>query len=227
MTHYYKFPTGVHTGGDYRLALRPSVRMSVLLWRSRSQLDLEAKLCPAQNFVIWSWILKLFNRNDHHIEMTCCEQNLGCYHEGHGHSMTLQQNCVRPITLLFEVGFYNYFTEMITILRWHVAHNIWVTTLKVNVTAWPCSKIVSGQLLCYLKSDFTTISQKWSPYCDDMSHAIFWSLPLKSRSQHNLAAKTCLTHNFVIWSQFYNFLTEIITILRLGFTTLPIIWILR
>jgi len=32
-----------------------------------------------------------------------------CYLEGQGHSMTLQQNRVWPKTLLFEVGFYNYF----------------------------------------------------------------------------------------------------------------------
>jgi len=37
--------------------------------------------------------------------------------KGQGHSMTLQQNRVQPITLLFKVGFRNYFTEMITILR--------------------------------------------------------------------------------------------------------------
>jgi len=30
-------------------------------------------------------------------------QHLGCYREGQGHSMTLKQNRVRPITLLFEV----------------------------------------------------------------------------------------------------------------------------
>jgi hypothetical protein len=41
----------------------------------------------------------------------------GRYLEGQGHSMTLQQNRVQPITSLFEVGFSNYFTEMITILR--------------------------------------------------------------------------------------------------------------
>jgi len=32
-------------------------------------------------------------------------QNLSRYLEGQGHSMTLKQNCVSPITLLFEVGF--------------------------------------------------------------------------------------------------------------------------
>jgi len=49
--------------------------------------------------------------------MMCREQHLGRYLEGQGHSMTLQQNHVWPITLLFEVGFYKYFTEMITILK--------------------------------------------------------------------------------------------------------------
>ena len=51
---------------------------------------------------------------------------------------------VRPITSLFEVGFRKYFTEMITILRRRVVRNIWVPTLKVKVTARPCSKFVSG-----------------------------------------------------------------------------------
>jgi len=32
-------------------------------------------------------------------------QNEGRYLEGQGHSMTLKQNHVRPITLIFEVGF--------------------------------------------------------------------------------------------------------------------------
>jgi len=115
-----------------------------LPWRSRSKHDLAAKLCPAHNFVIWSQILQLFHRIDHHIETMCRTQHLGHYLEGQGQSMTLQQNRVRPITLLFEVGFWKYFTEMITILRRRVARNIWVATLKVKVTAWPCSKIVSG-----------------------------------------------------------------------------------
>jgi len=44
-------------------------------------------------------------------------QHLGRYLEGQDHSMTLKQNCVRPITLLFEVGFFTFLTEMITILR--------------------------------------------------------------------------------------------------------------
>jgi hypothetical protein len=115
-----------------------------LPWRSRSQHDLEEKLCPAYNFVICSRILQLFHRNDHNIETMCRAQHFGHYLEGQGHSMNLKQNCVRPITLLFEVGFYNYFTEMIIILRRRVERNIWVATLKIKVTAWPWRKIVSG-----------------------------------------------------------------------------------
>jgi len=111
--------------------------------RSRSQCHLAANSCPAHNIVIWSRISKTFHRNYHHIETTCRAQHLGRYLEGQGHSMTLQQNRVRPITLLFEVRFQNYFTEMITILIRRVVRNIWVATLKVKVTAWPCCKIVS------------------------------------------------------------------------------------
>jgi hypothetical protein len=90
---------------------------------------------------------------------------------------------------------------MITILRRRVARNIWVAILNVKVTAWPCSKLVFGPLLCYLKLDFTTISQKWSPYWDDVLHATFGSLPWRSMSKHDLAAKLCPAYNFVIWSQ--------------------------
>jgi hypothetical protein len=90
-------------------------------WRSRSQHHLEAKSCLAHNFVIWCRILQLFYRNDHHIK-TCCMQHFGCYLEGQGYSTTWQENRVRPITSLFEVGFYNYFTEMINKLRQCVTH---------------------------------------------------------------------------------------------------------
>jgi len=79
--------------------------------------DLEAKSCRAHNFVFWGRILKLFHRNEHHIKTPCREQDLGLFLEDQGHMMTFQQNRFRPITLLFEVGFYNYLTEMITLLR--------------------------------------------------------------------------------------------------------------
>jgi len=53
--------------------------------------------------------------------------------------MTLQQNCARPITLIFDVAFYNYFTEMIIILRRRVARNIWVATLFLLVFRPHCN----------------------------------------------------------------------------------------
>ena len=137
-------------GGAYsRRLVRPSVRPSVS--QSVRPSVRTTHSCPAHNFVIWSGISKLFYRNDHHVVTTCHAQHLGSYLEGQGHSATLKQNRVRPITLLLAVEFRKYFTEMITILRWRVARNIWVTTLKVKVTP-------------------------------------------------DLAAKSCLANNFVIWS---------------------------
>ena len=62
-------------------------------------------------------------------------QHLGRYLEGQGHSMTLKQKHVQPITLFFEVRFLNYFTEMIAMSRRRVTCNIWDATLKVKVTA--------------------------------------------------------------------------------------------
>ena len=134
------------------LRRRVPTTFGYLHWRSRSQRDLAAKSCPVHNIVIWSRIFNKCHRNDHHIETTCRAQNLGRYIEGQGHSMTLQQNRVWPITL-FEVGFRKY------------------------------------------------ILQKWSPYWDDVSGATFGSLPWKSRLQHDLAAKSCPAHNFVIWGR--------------------------
>jgi len=65
---------------------------------------LEAKWYLAHNC---SRILQLFHKKDHHTTMTCCAQHFDRYLEGQGHKvcMTLQQNHVRPITLLFEVPF--------------------------------------------------------------------------------------------------------------------------
>jgi len=101
-------------GGAFsRRVARPSVRQSVRL----SVRPYVPNSCPAHNFFIWRRILKLFHRNDHHIETTCGAQHLGRYLEGQGHSMTLQHG-VWPITSLFEVGFQNYCTYMIIILRW-------------------------------------------------------------------------------------------------------------
>jgi len=79
---------------------------------------------------------------------------------------------------------------LFALLRRCLARNIWVATLKVKVPVWPWSKIVSGPWFHYLKSDFKTISQKWSPFWDDVLYARFGSLPW-----------TCPAHYFVIWSR--------------------------
>jgi len=174
------------------LRLRVARKLGSLPWRSRSQHDLLAKSCQAHNFVIWSQILELFYIIDHHIDTTCRAQYLGRYLEGQGHSMTFQQNCLRPITLLFEIDLKTishewspYWDDVsiatFRLLPWRLrsqqdltakscpAHNfvIWSQILqqfyindhhietmcralhldrflKVNVTAWPFSIIVSG-----------------------------------------------------------------------------------
>ena len=108
--------------------------------------------------------------------MTCRIQHLGRYLEGQllnwwkGHSMTFQQNSFRHITLWFEVKLYNYFTGMITILRQHVACNIWVATLKAKVTAWPSGLPADlksqGNLIIFqgqgiVREFWKLVSEKW------------------------------------------------------------------
>jgi len=68
--------------------------------RSRSQHDIAAKSCSAHDSFIWSQVLKLFHRNNNHIEATCRAKILRHYLKGRGHNMTLQLNFVWPITLL-------------------------------------------------------------------------------------------------------------------------------
>ena len=88
----------------------------------------KAKLCPAHNFVIWSLNFKTMSQKwSPYMETTCHEQDVGRYFESQGHSMTLQQNRVSPITWLFEVWFFNYFTELITILGWHLILQLFTT----------------------------------------------------------------------------------------------------
>ena len=89
------------------------VTFGSLPWRSRSQHDLSAKSCPTHNFVFWSQILQLFHRNDNHIETTCRVQHLGCYLEGQGHSMTLQQNRVWPKTCYLKSKFTTTFDKLL------------------------------------------------------------------------------------------------------------------
>jgi len=131
--------------------------------------------------------------------MTFCKKKLVRYLEGQGHSRTLQPNRVQPITLLCEVGFYEYFTEMITIFRRCVTRKFgslpWRSRSQDDLAAKSCL----AHYFVFLKFYFKTIAQKWSPYWEAVPQATFGLLPWRSRSQHGLAAKTCLAHNFIIW----------------------------
>jgi len=76
--------------------------------------------------------------------------------------------------------------------------NLWVTTLKVKVTAWPCSKscpvlnflIWSRILKIYHRNDHHIEAVCCTQH--------FGLLPWRSRSQHDLAAKSYPAYNFVI-----------------------------
>jgi len=136
------------------LRRRVARKFGSLPWRSRSHHDISAKSCPAHNFVIWSWILKLFHINDHHIKMVCYAQHFGRYLEGQAHSMTFQQNRVWPITLLFEIRFYNCFWQTTlcpipiqgallgstgscyTNCHWFLQNSISLRSLKYENIAW-------------------------------------------------------------------------------------------
>ena len=126
--------------------------------------------------------------------------NLGRYLEGQGHIMTLQQNRVRSITLLFENGFYNYFTEMITILRWHVAHIIWVATLKVRVTTSLAAKLYPAL--------FTEKNHPIETQCRKQDLCRY----LKGQGHSmTLQQKRVRPITLLFEVGFYNFLTEMIT----------------
>jgi len=68
-------------------------------------MTLNLNRAPPLTWLFEIGILQLFHRNDDRIETTFHVQDLGCYLEGQGQSMTLLQNRVRLITSLFEVPF--------------------------------------------------------------------------------------------------------------------------
>jgi len=96
---------------------------------------------------IWSQNLKLFHRNDRHVKTSCRTQYLGRYLKGQGHSMTLKQNQVRPIT------FYSKSNLKIISQKW--------------MPYWDDMSRATFGLLFRL-----TILQKWPPYWNDVLHAI-------------------------------------------------------
>jgi hypothetical protein len=126
---------------------------------------------------------------------------LGRYLEGQGHSMTLQQNCVMPITSLFEVGFYNYFTKMITNIETtcHAQHlgsylegQVHCMTLQQNCVR-PISSLFEVGFYNYFTIMITILRRRVVRN--------IWIATLKVKVTHDLEAKSCQAHNFVISSQ--------------------------
>jgi len=121
------------------------------------------------------------------------------YLKGQGHSMTLQQNRVRHITSLFEVGFQNYFTEMITILRRSVARKILLPTLQGQCHSATLQQNRVRPITSFFEVGFQN-------YFTEMITILRRSVArnicvptFKVKAQLDLAAKSCSAHNFVIW----------------------------
>jgi len=139
--------------------------------RSRSRHDLAAKLCLAHNFFICSQIFKPFYRNDHHIETTCHRQHLGCYLEGQGHSMTFQQNRVRPIESDFTIILHNWSSY------WHeVSCATFGSLFKGQGHIMTFQHNCVRPITSLFEVLFKNYSHKWSPCWDDMSRTTFESL---------------------------------------------------
>ena len=92
-------PEGTIGLPSVRSSVRPSVRPSVCPLKSGSFGNL--KTIEARRLKLGMYI----GNNVYNMHA----QQLGRYLEGQGQSMTLQQKCVWPKTVLFEVGFYNLF----------------------------------------------------------------------------------------------------------------------
>ena len=74
--------------------------------------------------------------------------------------MTLQQSRVRPITLLFEVRFRNYFTEMTTMLKRRVERNILSPYLEGQGLSATLQQNRVRPITLLFKVGFENISQK-------------------------------------------------------------------
>ena len=84
-------------------------------------------------------------------------QHMGRYLEGQGHSMTLQQNCVRPITSLFEVGYYNFFHRNDRYIEMTSSEQHLGRYLEGQGHSMTLQQNRVGPYLCNLKSNFTII----------------------------------------------------------------------
>jgi len=168
---------------------------------SRSQHDLEAKLWLAYNFVIRSQILKLISQkwSLYWDDVSCARFRSLPWRSRSQHDLAAKLCPPHNLvfwSLILKLLDRNYQHKEATCHEQHLGRYIegqgHSMTLQQN-------RVWSITLLLEVK--FTIISQKWSPYWDDMSRTTFGSLSWSSRSQHDLVAKMCLAHNFVILSR--------------------------
>jgi len=94
---------------------------------------------------------------------------MGYYLEGQGHSKTLQQNHVRPITLLFEVGFYNYFWQTTSLCPIPFPGPLPGSTGSCLLQEWASDDSPMGVFVyhTYSAADFDVFFNATRPYSDE------------------------------------------------------------
>jgi len=121
----------------------------------------------------------------------CHAQHLSHYLEGQGHSMTLQQNRVRPITLLFEVN----------LKPFHINDHQIETMCHAQHLG--CYLEGQGHSMTFQQNNFQPITLlfevEYYNYFTGMVTILrqcvmcnIWVATLRPRSQHDLVAKSCL-----------------------------------
>jgi len=171
-------------GGAYsRRLVRPSVSPSVRPIRVRPF----SKLFPAHSFVIWSWFKNYFTWMITILRWrVVCKFRLLPWRSRSQQDLTAK-SCPAYNFIIWSRILHFFYINVHHIETCRVIH--FGRFLKVKVTAWPFSIIVSGPQLSFLKSYLKTISHEWSPCWDDVLRTTFGSLPWRSRSQYDLSAK--------------------------------------
>ena len=113
--------------------------------------------------------------------------------------MTFKLNRVRPITSIFEVLFKNYLNDHHDETTYRAQHL--GRYLKGQGHSMTFKQNSFRPITFLFEVEFYNYLQEWSPYWDNVSRATFGLLPWRPRSQHDLATKSCLAQNFVIWSR--------------------------
>jgi len=131
-------------------------------------------------------------------------------------SVRMSRIRVWTITSLFEVGFLNYFTEMITILRRCVARKfgslLWSSRSQNDIAAKSCPThnfVIWSRIYKLIHGNDHRIKIYIMCRTQYLGHILYGEM-----SQSDLAAKSCPAHNFVFWIWILKLFTEIITILR-------------